>query len=129
MTPSYYQTPTAHRDRWMISYMDVLTILLIFFVAIAAQSLSRLKEKPAAAPPRITANQPSVTPAGAVATKVMDPSGSTVASEGVRTMDSVAPAVPKPTPPVQPASNNEAISPARATPLSMKSPPTRVSRP
>ena len=63
MTPSYYQTPTAHRDRWMISYMDVLTILLIFFVAIAAQSLSRLKEKPAAAPPRITASQPSVTPA------------------------------------------------------------------
>ncbi len=63
MTPSYYQTPTAHRDRWMISYMDVLTILLIFFVAIAAQSLSRLKEKPAAAPPRITESQASATPA------------------------------------------------------------------
>jgi chemotaxis protein MotB len=31
---------TAHpaTDRWMVSYMDVLTILLIFFVAAAAQS-------------------------------------------------------------------------------------------
>lgn len=28
----------ANRDRWMVSYMDVLTILLIFFVAAAAQS-------------------------------------------------------------------------------------------
>jgi chemotaxis protein MotB len=30
--------PDPHRDRWMVSYMDVLTILLIFFVAAAAQS-------------------------------------------------------------------------------------------
>jgi chemotaxis protein MotB len=28
----------ASTDRWMVSYMDVLTILLIFFVAAAAQS-------------------------------------------------------------------------------------------
>lgn len=28
----------TNRDRWMVSYMDVLTILLIFFVAAAAQS-------------------------------------------------------------------------------------------
>jgi len=27
-----------NRDRWMVSYMDVLTILLIFFIAAAAQS-------------------------------------------------------------------------------------------
>ena len=27
-----------NRDRWMVSYMDVLTILLIFFVAAAAQT-------------------------------------------------------------------------------------------
>jgi chemotaxis protein MotB len=27
-----------NKDRWMVSYMDVLTILLIFFVAAAAQS-------------------------------------------------------------------------------------------
>ena len=29
---------TPSTDRWMVSYMDVLTILLIFFVAAAAQS-------------------------------------------------------------------------------------------
>jgi chemotaxis protein MotB len=28
----------TNKDRWMVSYMDVLTILLIFFVAAAAQS-------------------------------------------------------------------------------------------
>jgi chemotaxis protein MotB len=39
MTPNYYSRESASRDRWMVSYMDVLTILLIFFVAIAAQSL------------------------------------------------------------------------------------------
>ncbi len=39
MTPNYYRRESAGRDRWMVSYMDVLTILLIFFVAIAAQSL------------------------------------------------------------------------------------------
>lgn len=32
------RTPHAGTDRWMVSYMDVLTILLIFFVAAAAQS-------------------------------------------------------------------------------------------
>jgi chemotaxis protein MotB len=37
MTPSYLRRDAGIRDRWMISYMDVLTILLIFFVAIAAQ--------------------------------------------------------------------------------------------
>jgi len=30
--------PDANRDRWMVSYMDILTILLIFFVAAAAQT-------------------------------------------------------------------------------------------
>lgn len=28
-----------HRDRWMVSYMDVLTILLIFFLVAAARSV------------------------------------------------------------------------------------------
>ncbi len=32
------RVPDPNRDRWMVSYMDVLTILLIFFVAAAAQS-------------------------------------------------------------------------------------------
>src|SRR5712692_3518180 len=51
MSPKYYlQTENTQRDRWMISYMDVLTILLIFFVAIAAQSLQRLRQNPVPAP-------------------------------------------------------------------------------
>jgi chemotaxis protein MotB len=32
------RAPDSSRDRWMVSYMDVLTILLIFFVAAAAQT-------------------------------------------------------------------------------------------
>ncbi|MEO7145273.1 MAG: flagellar motor protein MotB [Bryobacteraceae bacterium] len=35
----YMAPPGANRDRWMVSYMDIVTILLILFVAIAAQSL------------------------------------------------------------------------------------------
>jgi chemotaxis protein MotB len=38
------------RDRWMVSYMDVLTILLVFFVAVAAKSVM-LKSVPVALPP------------------------------------------------------------------------------
>src|SRR6266478_1786967 len=50
MSPKYYSSAeNGQRDRWMISYMDVLTILLIFFVAIAAQSLQRLRPNPVAA--------------------------------------------------------------------------------
>ncbi len=50
MSPRYYSpAENGQRDRWMVSYMDVLTILLIFFVAIAAQSLQRLRPAAAAA--------------------------------------------------------------------------------
>ncbi len=49
LKPKYLQEGSA-RDRWMVSYMDVLTILLIFFVTMAAQSLERPKTKPAVAP-------------------------------------------------------------------------------
>jgi chemotaxis protein MotB len=48
--PRYFQADHAGRDRWMISYLDVLTILLIFFVAIAAKSLE--SPPPPAAEPR-----------------------------------------------------------------------------
>jgi chemotaxis protein MotB len=55
------RAPDANRDRWMVSYMDVLTILLIFFVAAAAQSAmprpvpeKTLEPQPAAHPqPRL----------------------------------------------------------------------------
>jgi len=50
MTPSCLRRDTGIRDRWMVSYMDVLTILLIFFVAIAAQIRLHPDQKPATAP-------------------------------------------------------------------------------
>jgi chemotaxis protein MotB len=41
-----------NRDRWMVSYMDVLTILLIFFVAATAQAvLPKATSAAAPAPP------------------------------------------------------------------------------
>ena len=39
MKPKYLETPLSQRDRWMISYVDVLTILLVFFIAVAAKTL------------------------------------------------------------------------------------------
>lgn len=50
MKPAYYQNQHGGRDRWMVSYLDVLTILLILFVAMAAQTLQRSQKKPAPAP-------------------------------------------------------------------------------
>jgi chemotaxis protein MotB len=39
MKQKYMQSATNQRDRWMVSYVDVLTILLIFFLVGAAKSL------------------------------------------------------------------------------------------
>lgn len=46
--PKYLQSGAAHRDRWVISYSDIMTILLILFVAIAAQAFQN-QGKPAPA--------------------------------------------------------------------------------
>jgi chemotaxis protein MotB len=45
MKPAYYQSQHGGRDRWMVSYLDVLTILLILFVAMAAQTLQSAQKK------------------------------------------------------------------------------------
>jgi chemotaxis protein MotB len=58
MKPAYYQNQHGSRDRWMVSYLDVLTILLILFVAMAAQTLQDSQKKPAPAP--ATAPAPAV---------------------------------------------------------------------
>jgi chemotaxis protein MotB len=47
MKPGYYQNQHNGRDRWMVSYLDVLTILLILFVAMAAQTLQSSQKKAA----------------------------------------------------------------------------------
>jgi len=64
MKPAYFQSQNSGRDRWMVSYLDVLTILLILFVAMAAQTLQSSQRKPAPAmtPPPVPAIQgPSAT--------------------------------------------------------------------
>ena len=62
MKPAYYQNQHGGRDRWMVSYLDVLTILLILFVAMAAQALQISQKKPApgAAPATAPAAAPVV---------------------------------------------------------------------
>jgi chemotaxis protein MotB len=57
MKPAYFQNQDRGRDRWMVSYLDVLTVLLILFVAMAAHLQSAQKTPmqaqaptPAAAP-------------------------------------------------------------------------------
>src|SRR5205807_8590912 len=53
--PRYLQLTDGGRDRWMISYMDVLTILLIFFVSGAALTMNRDKPTPAPVPQPVAA--------------------------------------------------------------------------
>src|SRR6266404_5631984 len=44
--PKYLQADHVGRERWLVSYTDVVTILLILFIAIAAQSLKARVEPP-----------------------------------------------------------------------------------
>jgi chemotaxis protein MotB len=53
MRPKYLEAPPAQRDRWMISYVDVLTILLVFFIAVASKTLFA-RTDPAPPPPAAT---------------------------------------------------------------------------
>ena len=46
MKPHYLQPETSNRDRWTVSYVDVLTILLIFFVAAAAKIPAAVQPAP-----------------------------------------------------------------------------------
>jgi chemotaxis protein MotB len=59
LKPRYLEQESSHRDRWTVSYLDVITILLIFFVAAAAKTMTPppppppapVVEKPPAKPP------------------------------------------------------------------------------
>jgi chemotaxis protein MotB len=52
LRPRYHRAEASStRDRWLISYTDIVTILLILFVAVAAQGM---KARVAAPPPRPT---------------------------------------------------------------------------
>lgn len=62
MTPKYLQNNTNQSDRWMVSYADVLTIILIFFVVAAARS-PEVSHPAAASPhPAVAPPHPAVHP-------------------------------------------------------------------
>ena len=63
MKPQYLSNTTHQRDRWLISYVDVLTILLIFFLAAAAKSLN------VPPPPAVVHKQPVLVAAPRVEAK------------------------------------------------------------
>jgi len=50
--PQYLRAETVSRDRWLVSYTDMVTILLILFIAIAAQTIrAKAPPKPPDPPP------------------------------------------------------------------------------
>jgi chemotaxis protein MotB len=51
LKPHYLQAESSHRDRWIVSYLDVVTILLIFFVAAAARTVSIVQPPEVMKPP------------------------------------------------------------------------------
>lgn len=51
MKPSYFEHRPNHRDRWMVSYLDVMTILLVLFIALAAHFHSAAFAAPQPASP------------------------------------------------------------------------------
>jgi chemotaxis protein MotB len=56
--PAYLQAESASHNRWLISYTDIVTILLILFVAVAAQGLRDHSVHTAAAMPSLTESRP-----------------------------------------------------------------------
>jgi len=49
-TPQYLHTQGTQRDRWMVSYVDTMTILLILFIAVAAKGVDDTQHTSAVAP-------------------------------------------------------------------------------
>ena len=64
--PRYFQSESGGiRDRWLISYTDMVTILLILFVSIAAQGLKARIAEPLSAPAARPVSLPISLPAPA----------------------------------------------------------------
>jgi chemotaxis protein MotB len=58
--PSYLQEENGSHNRWLISYTDIVTVLLILFVAVAAQGLRDHPVQPIAEPPTPTVTHPAL---------------------------------------------------------------------
>jgi chemotaxis protein MotB len=102
MKPKNPQGATNQRDRWMVSYVDVLSILLIFFMLAAAKSLPA----PQAQTQKVV---PAPPPSEAQAEEVQ-PTPPPVQEEAAQTAENT---VPEP-PPAQPAPAAEPAPPPRA---------------
>jgi len=72
MKPKYLEPDNRSRDRWMVSYLDVLTILLIFFISVALKA-----QKPAPTPAAVPAPVPR---AAEAATPTVSPAPPPVAA-------------------------------------------------
>lgn len=57
-TPKYLSIDQPKQERWLISYVDIVTILLILFVAVAAHGIERAASRPAPQPVSAPAIQP-----------------------------------------------------------------------
>jgi chemotaxis protein MotB len=57
--PKYLEPAANQRDRWTISYVDVLTILLVFFIVAAAKTLPVKADTPPPPRPKIEQVPPS----------------------------------------------------------------------
>jgi chemotaxis protein MotB len=64
MKPKYLEPDSRSRDRWMVSYLDVMTILLIFFISVALKA-EKQAPPPSAAPASEVTAAPTPLPVAA----------------------------------------------------------------
>jgi chemotaxis protein MotB len=111
--PAYLNAERAGRERWLISYTDILTLLLILFIAIAAQAVGQQQ-----------ARAIQSTASAAVATA---PAGQTAEAAATAAANPITPASPMPQ--VAPAAPGmPALPPAPAAPSSTAAVPPTTSR-
>ncbi len=97
--PIYLQPARDGRDRWLISYTDILTLLLILFVAMAAQTVGQSQAREAQ-------NKPQAAIATAPVA-VSSPVPAAIAPVQP-TPTAVAPQAPTPEPPAAPENSSHA---------------------
>src|SRR5579872_488677 len=74
MRPTYLEPDSRSRDRWMVSYLDVMTILLIFFISAAIK-----EQKPGAPAAQTVRSTVSAAPRAIPTETVPEPPRTTAA--------------------------------------------------